>query len=90
MSTYLYRAIATEYVDNMYTHEPLAWPGMPLGRTSGYLSRSSAVVAGRSSGVAFTIVRSEPVVFHNPPEAEAAELQAENAALRERIRELTG
>jgi hypothetical protein len=83
--TYLYRAIAVEYVDDAFTRELIAWPGMPLGRTSGYLSRSAAVNAGRASGVEHVIVRSEPVVFHNPPEAEAAELRADNQRLRERI-----
>lgn len=90
MSTYLYRAVATEHVENAYNGEPIAWPGMPLGRTSGYLSRSSAVIAGKASGVGFTIVRSEPVVFHDPPEVEAAELRAEIACLRERLRDRDG
>lgn len=90
MITYLYRAVATEHVDNAYNGEPIAWPGMPLGRASGYLSRSSAVIAGQSSGVAFVIVRSEPVVFHDPPEVDVAELRAENRELRDRIRTLTG
>lgn len=63
MTTYLYRAVATEYVDDAFTNEPIAWPGSPLGRASGYLSRSSAVDAGVRSGVAFEVLRSEPVVF---------------------------
>lgn len=63
MSVYLYRAVATEHVDDAYMGEPIAWPGMSLGRASGYLSRSGAKSAGERSGIAFEIVRSEPVVF---------------------------
>ena len=37
-----------------------------MGRSSGYLSRSSAVRAGDDSGVEFVIVRSKPVVFELP------------------------
>lgn len=62
-TTYLYRAVATEHVDDALTGEPIAWPGSTIGRQSGYLSRSGAVDAGRSSGIDFEVVRSEPVVF---------------------------
>lgn len=68
MTTYLYRAVSTEFVDDAFTNEPIAWPGSPLGRATGYLSRSSAVAAGVRSGVAFEVVRSEPVVFLSLPE----------------------
>lgn len=59
----LYRAVATEHVDEAYSGDPIAWPGSIIGRASGYLSRSSAKAAGQSSGIAFEIMRSEPVVF---------------------------
>lgn len=63
MSTYLYRAVAVEYTHDLDSDELVYWPGLSLGRMSGYLSRSSAVDAGVAAGVAFEIVRSEPVVF---------------------------
>lgn len=73
MTTYLYRAVSTEPVTvvehdwddfgvpSEHTYQERA--GMILGRQSGYLSRSSAVEAGRRSGLAFEVVRSEPVEF---------------------------
>lgn len=61
--TVLYRAVATEHVDDAFTGDVIAWPGAVLGRQSGYLSRSGATDAGRRSGIAFKIVKSEPVVF---------------------------
>lgn len=78
MSVYLYRAVATEDVDDAFTGEPIAWPGSTLGRQSGYLSRSGAKTAGDRSGIAFEVVRSEPIVF----------LTREQKLVRE-IRELT-
>lgn len=63
MSTYLYRAVCIEHVDNAYNGEPVYWPGSILGRQTGYLSRSGAVSAGQRAQVAFDVVRSEPVVF---------------------------
>lgn len=76
--TVLYRAIATEHVDDAFTGDVVAWPGAVLGRQSGYLSRSAAKNAGERSGIAFEIVKSEPVVF----------LTAEQRLVRD-IRELT-
>lgn len=74
MTTYLYRAVSTEPFtvterdwndfgdeEEVFSYEEPA--GMILGRQTGYLSRSSAVDAGRRSGLAFEIVRSEPVEF---------------------------
>jgi hypothetical protein len=69
MTTYLYRAIALENDTDNVDGEPNFYVGMPLGRSSGYLSRSSAVAAGENSGIEFVIVRSEPVVFNLPPNA---------------------
>ena len=66
MSTYLYRAICLETVDDEFADDLMLWPGLPLGRSSGYLSRSSAVAAGEGSGVKYVIVRSEPIVFPVP------------------------
>lgn len=76
--TVLYRAVATEHVDDAFTGDVIAWPGAILGRQSGYLSRSGAKDAGVRSGIAFEIVKSEPVVF----------LSREQKLVRE-IRELT-
>ena len=61
--TYLYRAVATEEVVNPDTDELVAWPGSPIGRMTGYLSRSGAVNAGAESGFPFEVIRSEPVIF---------------------------
>lgn len=89
MITYLYRAISMEHVDDGPTGEPLYWPGSTIGRSSGYLSRSAAVEAGKQAKVQFKIVRSEPVVFLPDPElealAEADELRYENRRLREQL-----
>lgn len=68
---HIYRAVNAEPVDEVvdynddgtpYTirHEPGEFT---FGRQSGYLSRSGAVSAGNRSGCAFTVLRSEPVVF---------------------------
>lgn len=86
--TYLYRAVSIEPhkvsesewddfgVESAHTYTEPA--GMILGRQSGYLSRSAAVDAGERSGLAYEIVRSEPVVFLTYAER-----------LRKQIRELT-
>lgn len=66
MTTYLYRAIALEELEDEWTGDLTCWPGATLGRSTGYLSRSSAVDAGKNSGVRYTIVRSDPVVFPEP------------------------
>lgn len=63
MSTYLYRAIATETVEPMGEWDIGTDPGDILGRQSGYLSRSSATDAGERSGVGFAIIRSKPIDF---------------------------
>ena len=85
MSIYLYRAVALEHVDHAHTGEPMFWPGMPLGRATGYLSRSSAVDAGDRAGVAFRVVRSLPVIFPVLPEVELAEAREQIATLREQL-----
>lgn len=61
--TYLYRAVATVETRNPFNEEIVTWPGSPIGRATGYLSRSAAVNAGAESGVAFEVIRSEPVIF---------------------------
>lgn len=63
MKTYLYRAIATEAREPEDEWDIGIEPGEVLGRMSGYLSRSSAKEAGECSGVAYKVIRSEPVVF---------------------------
>lgn len=68
MGTFLYRAVSLENKDHEWTGEPSHWVGSTIGRASGYLSRSSAVEAGKDSGVKFVIVRSEPVVFNLNPQ----------------------
>lgn len=70
---YLYRAVSTESISvsereyddfgDVSTSTYVEPAGMILGRQSGYLSRSSAVEAGMRSGIAFEVVRSEPVRF---------------------------
>jgi hypothetical protein len=62
--TYLYRAVAVQ--DHTHTFRGNVQhieEGEPLGRSSGYLSRTSAIDAGRRYDVPFVIVRSRPVVF---------------------------
>lgn len=88
MTTYLYRAVSTEpftvteYEWNDFgessPHTYVEPAGMILGRQTGYLSRSSAVEAGHRSGLAFEIVKSEPVEFLTDTER-----------LRRQIRRLT-
>jgi len=78
---YLYRAVALEYVDNAH-EDTICWPGMSLGRGSGYLSRSSAKNAGIRSGFEFKLVRSAPVKFPVIPEVEVAELREQINELR--------
>lgn len=85
MTIHLYRAVAIEDgADDC--GEPI-FRGEVLGsRVSGYLSRSSAMDAGRASGVEFEVERSEPIVFLSRRERlrkRAAELSAEAKALRE-------
>lgn len=74
---YLYRAVTA--------HESLELPArFPLGRITGYLSRSSAVEAGDRSGLDYVIERSEPVVFLSRAEnlrKQIAALEAELAAV---------
>jgi hypothetical protein len=88
MSVFLYRAICLEHADDAFTGEALLWPGLPLGRSSGYLSRSSAVVAGQRSGVEFKVVRSSPVKFPALPEVELAEAREQISVLRSQLGEL--
>lgn len=68
---HIYRAVNAEPVDVVeewnddgtpYTvrYEPGEYA---FGRQSGYLSRSGASGAGRRAGHAFSVLRSEPVVF---------------------------
>lgn len=85
--TVLYRAVATEHVDDAFTGDVIAWPGAVLGRQSGYLSRSSAKEAGRRSGVAFEVVKSEPVVFLTEAERISRQIRELSARL-EQIREV--
>ena len=71
MSTFLYRAVNAEPVDELVGYEDDGTPytlryeagELTFGRQSGYLSRSGAVSAGRRSGSVFEILRSDPVVF---------------------------
>lgn len=74
---YLYRAVTVR--------ESLELPArFPLGRVTGYLSRSSAVEAGERSGLDYVVERSEPVVFLGRAEKlrrQIAELEAELAAV---------
>lgn len=89
MKTYLYRAVATVDVEPEGDWDIGIAYGESLGRQTGYLSRSSAVEAGRKSGVPFKIVRSQPVVFiesGNPFE----EIQKLSAALSDALRKVSG
>lgn len=71
MSTYLYRAVnaapidvVEDYNDDGTPYTLRYEPGeFTFGRQTGYLSRSGASSAGQRSGEAFTVLRSEPVVF---------------------------
>lgn len=63
MKTHLYRAIALEERLPETVWDNGVAEGETLGRTSGYLSRSSAIDAGNGSGVAYKIIRSKPVDF---------------------------
>jgi hypothetical protein len=87
MATYLYRAVAVEPDVDAESGETFIWPGMSLGRASGYLSRSAAKEAGERSGVRYVVVRSEPVSFVLPAEVLK---QREIADLRDRLSLLTG
>jgi len=84
MKIVLYRAVALATVESP-SGDLVVWPGMSLGRSSGYLSRSSAVAAGERAGVAFRVVRSLPVKFPVLPEVELAEAREQIAALREQL-----
>lgn len=81
---YLYRAVTvreeklrddangwTDYLPTRY----------PLGRSTGYLSRSAAVDAGRRSGLDFEIERSEPVEFLSGADKLRREIQRLTAEL---------
>lgn len=92
MSTYLYRAVNAEPVDEVVDYESDGTPytlrhevgEFTFGRQTGYLSRSGAVSAGNRSGYVFTVLRSEPVVFLTRAEKiqkRINELHAELAAL---------
>ena len=74
---YLYRAVTAR--------ESLELPArFPLGRVTGYLSRSSAVEAGERSGLVYEIERSEPIVFLTRAEKlrkQIAELESELRAV---------
>lgn len=94
MNTYLYRAVNKHPLEIL--HE---WGGEPetvpagsqvFGRQSGYLSRSSAVDAGKASGVPFEVIRSEPVVFPSrreriTPDSGQPEHQASHGAVSGRV-----
>lgn len=71
MSTYLYRPVAdevAEHYDESYGETIVIEPGDNLGgRSSGYLSRSSAVAHGLKSGIAFRLERSNPITFGGQP-----------------------
>lgn len=93
MNTYLYRAVSTEPFtvteyewDDFGESSPHVYvepAGMVLGRQTGYLSRSSAVDAGRRSGLAFEIVKSEPVEFLTDTERLRRQIQRLTAKLAE-------
>ena len=93
MTTYLYRAVSTEPFsvteyewDDFGEEHPQVYvepAGMILGRQTGYLSRSSAVDAGRRSGLAFEIVKSEPVEFLTDTERLRRQIQRLTANLAE-------
>ena len=85
MPTYLYRAVTAEASKDL-DGETTVWPGESIGRASGYLSRSGAKDAGERCGLAFVIVRSEPVAFTLPPEILR---EQEIADLRDRLVMLT-
>lgn len=87
MPTYLYRAVAAESYSDEVTGETSIWPGMPLGRSSGYLSRSAAVEAGARSGIKHVVIRSAPVQFELPAEVLK---QREIQDLLDRLEALTG
>lgn len=97
MTTYLYRAVTTvESTDIRFDEEdtdpveavgPHVLPaGTPIGRRSGYLSRSAAIEAAHRYEYRddeFEIVRSEPVIFltrRERLEREIDRLRAELAA----------
>ncbi len=94
--TYLYRAILTEEIrrevenleDGRLVPGILVAPkGVPVGRKTGYLSRSSAVDAAYRNGLTedqFEIVRSEPVEFLD----ERGRIEKQIDALYDRLVEL--
>lgn len=94
MTTYLYRAVSTEPFtvteyewDDFGEESPHVYEepaGMILGRQTGYLSRSSAVDAGRRSGLAFEVVRSEPVEFLTDTERLRRQIERLSAELAKR------
>lgn len=67
MTIYLYRAVATEAIESEFEWDYGIEPGFVLGRSTGYLSRSSAKAAGDGSGVAYRIERSNPITFGEQP-----------------------
>lgn len=66
MNLYLYRAVSTENIEPEEEWEHAIWVGMPLGRETGYLSRSSAKDAGERSGIDYRIERSQPIQWAPP------------------------
>lgn len=67
MKVYLYRAVATEEIQP--TDEPGdygCYEGEPLGRMTGYLSRSSARQAGADSGRPHRVERSQSIQWGPP------------------------
>lgn len=82
---YLYRAVATTETRNPFTEDLVTWPGSPIGRATGYLSRSAAVNAGAECGVPFEIVRSEPVIFLTRRERLEREIDRLRAELAETL-----
>ncbi len=92
---YLYRAVLTVQKrtecdlpngDDLVPVVMVARPGTPVGRKTGYLSKSSAIDAAYRNGLLdheFEVVRSEPVEFLTDTERLRRQIQRLTAQLAE-------
>lgn len=81
---YLYRAVTVRderIMDSENGYTDFLPARFPLGRATGYLSRSAAKDAGDRSGLVYTIERSEPVEFLSDAEKLRREIQRLTAEL---------
>lgn len=75
---YLYRAVTVReerLMDSENEYTDYLPARFPLGRATGYLSRSAARDAGERSGLAYAIERSEPVEFLSEADKLRSEIQ---------------